>query len=83
MSEILKDCGYSTSYLPEVNQNTWDSKILWNFLARVVTNPLSIENKIFQDNLSPVLENLQKYREKKAKILAKMNTKSSSNVLNT
>ena len=47
MAQILKDCGYSASFLDKDK----DKVELWPFITTHLINPLSLQNKILVDNL--------------------------------
>jgi hypothetical protein len=60
--------GYSTSFLDAEETRKRGEKIPpWQFITRVLTNPLSIENKIFSENLQPVLFEVERHREEQKK----------------
>lgn len=69
MAGLLKVCGITTSFLDKdeiIRRGEYVNP--WKILARVLLNPLSIENQIFIQNLEPILEEANAYRELKERI---------------
>ncbi len=57
LSDLLKSVGFSTSFLDNDEVIARGLKeAYWKMVSRGIINPLSLENKIFRDNLVFVLE---------------------------
>ena len=56
LSDFLKDVGFNTSYLDTEFKMRSEQVPLWQLLTRALLNPLSIENRMFLDNLTPIKE---------------------------
>jgi len=57
LSDLLKSVGYSSSFLDNEEMITRGLKeSYWKMVCRGIINPLSLESKIFKDNLVLVLE---------------------------
>lgn len=55
LSDFLREVGYSNSFLDPPSKNRGEVE-LWQIMTRAMLNPLSLESKMFQDNLTPVKE---------------------------
>jgi hypothetical protein len=64
MAEMIMECGYNCSFLEDRPLGADES---WRMISRVITNPLSLENKIFRENIRPRLEAKAKEIEAKMK----------------
>lgn len=64
LSVFLKDVGYNTSFLDGPLKNRGEVE-LWTLCTRALLNPLSLESKMFQDNIRPLQEEKQLYEEHK------------------
>ena len=57
LSDLLKSVGFSSSFLDNEELIARGLKEpYWKMVSRGIINPLSLENKIFKDNLILVLE---------------------------
>jgi hypothetical protein len=55
LSEFLKEVGYNTSFLEGPTKNRGEVE-LWTLCTRALLNPLSLESKMFNDNIAPLKE---------------------------
>jgi len=57
LSDLLKSVGFNSSFLDNEEMIARGLKeSYWKMVSRGIINPLSLENKIFKDNLVLVLE---------------------------
>jgi len=57
LSDLLKSVGFSTSFIDNEEMIARGLKeSYWKMICRGITNPLSLESKMFKDNLVLVLE---------------------------
>ena len=66
MSDFLQKVGYTNSFIGTDSQEKAD---LWQMIARGITNELSAEYRIFQENLQPKKAETEQYAEAKAAAL--------------
>lgn len=63
MSDFLQKVGYTNSF---IGTDSMERADLWQMIARGITNELSAEHRIFQENLQPKKVETEKYVEAKA-----------------
>jgi hypothetical protein len=71
LSDFLQDVGYSTSFLDKPLKNRGEVE-LWTIMTRALLNPLSLESKMFQDNIAPLKEDKllwEEYQREEQKFL--------------
>lgn len=65
LSDFLKDVGFNTSFLDTEFKMRSEQVPLWQLLTRALLNPLSIENRMFLENLTPVKVEAERWRYEK------------------
>jgi len=73
LSDFLMEVGFSSSFLDlDEVKNRGEQPPLWQLMTRAIINPLSTENRIFMDNLTPLKEQTAIYKQYKMKEEIKM-----------
>lgn len=63
LSVFLMKTGCNTSFIDQDELIARGMKEpSWKLITRTILNPLSVENRIFQDNLKPIAEQTETYK---------------------
>ena len=62
LSDFLREVGYSNSFLDPPSKNRGEVE-LWQIMTRAMLNPLSLESKMFADNLAPIKEEKERFEQ--------------------